>query len=220
MDGTSMASPFAAGAAALVIDAMEQQGITWDFGSSQHSRYVKMVLCATASETNMNREGGNNNPTLQRASAGPSGFPVGKDLYEGYGMINPDAAVEAISVVYAQHSSVSDTLGPGAYDRRVWARKIELTQGETFDPLLIVPADGDFDLYLYSATPGTYGTPIILASSTLAGNDVNESLTYNPVLDVNALLVIKRISGSGTFTLTTEPLPGRQSESGQWSDKC
>ena len=44
MQGTSMASPFAAGAAALVIDALQQQGITWDFYSNQHARYVKMVL--------------------------------------------------------------------------------------------------------------------------------------------------------------------------------
>jgi len=32
---------------------------------------------------------------VERATAGPNGFPVGKDQFEGYGMINPDAAVEA-----------------------------------------------------------------------------------------------------------------------------
>ena len=206
MQGTSMASPFAAGAAAIVIDAMQQQGILWDFGSSQCPRFVKMVLCATASETNANRENNSNNPTLQRASAGPSGFPAGKDLYEGYGIINPDAAVEAVSLTYAQSSPVSDTLGPGTYDRRVWARKVELKQGVAFRPMLEVPAGGDFDLYLYSATPSSYGTPVILASGTQAGNDVNETFSYTPPADANALLVIKRVSGSGTFTLTMPPL--------------
>jgi len=204
MQGTSMASPFAAGAAALVIDAMQQQGITWDFGSSQSSQYVKMVLCATASETNANREDNSNNPTLQRASAGPSGFPAGKDLYEGYGMINPDAAVEAVSLIYTPDSSVSDTLGPGTYDKRVWARKVELKQGVAFEPILAVPSGGDFDLYLYSTTPSAYGTPVILAVSTQAGNDVNESFNYNPISDVNALLVVKKVSGSGTFGLTSQ----------------
>ena len=204
MQGTSMASPFAAGAAALVIDAMQQQGITWDFASSQCSRYVKMILCATASETNASRENNSNNPTLQRASAGPSGFPAGKDLYEGYGMINPDAAVEAVSLIYTPGSLVSDTLGPGISDRRVWARKVVLKQGVAFEPILAVPSGGDFDLYLYSTTPSTYGSPVILAASTQAGNDVNESFNYNPASDVNALLVVKRVSGSGTFSLTSQ----------------
>ena len=95
-----MSSPFVAGCAALVIDAMQQNGVVWSYASSQHARYVKMVLCATASETNANRESGSNNPTLQRAAGGPSGYPAGKDLYEGYGMINPDAAVEAVSQTY------------------------------------------------------------------------------------------------------------------------
>jgi subtilisin family serine protease len=204
MQGTSMASPFAAGAAALVIDAMQQQGITWDFGSSQSSRHVKMILCATASETNANREDNSNNPTLQRASAGPSGFPAGKDLYEGYGILNPDAAVEAVSLIFTPGSSVSDTLGPGTSDRRVWARRVELKQGAAFEPTLAVPSGGDFDLYLYSTTPSAYGTPVILASSTQAGNDVNESFNYNPASDVNALLVVKRVSGSGMFSLTSQ----------------
>ncbi len=203
MAGTSMASPFAAGAAALVIDAMEQQGTTWDFSSSQCSRYVKMVLCATASETNANRESGTYNPTLQRASGGPSGFPAGKDLYEGYGIINPDAAVEAVTLAYTNYSSSSDTFGSGTFDRRVWARKVQLQQSIAFEPRLIVPAGGDFDLYLYSAAPSSYGTPVTLASSTQAGNDINESFTYTPLADANALIVVKRISGSGTFTLTT-----------------
>jgi hypothetical protein len=201
MLGTSMASPFAAGAAALVIDAMQQQGITWDFGSGQHSQYVKMVLCATASETNANRENGSYNPTLQRNSDGPSGYPAGKDQYEGYGILNPDAAVEAVSQVYTPGSLVGDTLGAGVYDRRVWARKVVLTAGTAFEPALIVPPEGDLDLYLYSETPGTYGTPVILASSTNNGAGINESFNYTASADVNVLLVVKRVTGAGTFEI-------------------
>ncbi|MGD0552817.1 MAG: S8 family serine peptidase [Sedimentisphaerales bacterium] len=204
MQGTSMASPFAAGAAALVIDALQQQGITWDFYSNQHARYVKMVLCATASETNIGREGGSYNPTLQRAGGGPSGFPAGKDQYEGYGILNPDAAVEAVTLTYTLGSSAGDTLGPGAFDRRVWARKIGLQHGVQVAATLTVPSGGDFDLYLYSNTPSSTGTPTILASSTQAGNNINEAINYTPPGDANALIVVKRVSGFGAFVLTTQ----------------
>ena len=42
--GTSFSSPFVAGCAALVIQAMERQGIRWDFASNEQPRYVKMLL--------------------------------------------------------------------------------------------------------------------------------------------------------------------------------
>ena len=204
--GTSFAAPFAAGAGALVIDAFQQSGGGWDFNSAQHPMFVKMVLCATASESNQNREGNLNNPTLQRANDGTNNFPAGKDQFEGYGMINPDAAVEAVSLALPLGTNSGD-LGPSASDRRVWARKLNLSAGETFAASLVVPVTGDYDLYLYSATPGLYGRPVILAASTQAGLGFNEFLSYQTPTNAGALLVVKRVLGSGSFDLIAKVPP-------------
>lgn len=192
--GTSMAAPFAAGAAALVIDALQQAGVTWDFTSSSHALLVKMLLSATATETNANREVGSGaNPPLGRAS-------TPKDRYEGYGLINPDAAIEAVTLTYAG-TTVSDSTNGGYYDRRAWARKVSLSSGQAALLSLAVPATADFDLYLYSGTPDAKGNPVILAASAAAGLDADESISYTASATETGYLVVKRVSGSGTWTL-------------------
>jgi subtilisin family serine protease len=199
--GTSFSAPFVAGCAALVIEAMEQQGVAWDFNSSQRARYVKMLLCATASETNVKREDNYLHPTLQRADAGPNMFPAGKDAYEGYGIVNADAAVEAARKTHTGIGEVSESLGAAATDRRVWARSVRLIAGGDILLSLDVPAGADFDLYIYSTAPSTTGTPVLLASSTSAEAGADESAAYSPSSDMTVLVVVKRVTGSGTFTL-------------------
>lgn len=199
--GTSASAPFVSGCAALVIEAMEKNGTTWDFTSSKLPRYVKMLLCATSSETNANRESGDHNPTLERAAGGPQDFPAGKDAQEGYGLVNADAAVEAVCQTYSPGANVTAELGGDATAKRVWARTVKLTAGADLNLALDVPSQADFDLYLYSATPSETGTPVLLASGTSATLGGDESLGYAPTSNTTGLLVVKRVSGTGTFTL-------------------
>ncbi|MFA5865320.1 MAG: S8 family serine peptidase [Phycisphaerae bacterium] len=195
MEGTSMACPCVAGACALVIQALEQSGVTWNFYSSSHPLLVKMLLCATCTESNANREvSSGTNPTLGRA-ASP------KDLYEGYGMINPDAAVEAVLLVYS--SGTTGSTDGGYFNRRAWGRKVTLTSGSPVKFTLNVPSTGDFDLYLYSSTPDSKGNPIIRASSTNAGNGTGETINFMPSVSETSYLVIKRAAGYGSWTLTS-----------------
>jgi Subtilase family len=206
--GTSVSAPFSAGCAALVIQAMQKQGIEWDFSSSRHPLFVKMLLCATASESNQPREGaGGSDPTLDRDNPGPNGYPIGKDPYEGYGMINPDAAIEAVSLVCTNGISNNVIFGGGTTDRRVWARTVNLTGGHLFTASLELPPTGDFDLYLYSSEPSSNGRPVLLASSAQCCNATSEVLSYASPTNSSAFLTIKRIEGSGTASLVTDDLP-------------
>ncbi len=211
--GTSVAAPFVAGCAGLVIDALQQKRLEagadpndlWDFYSSDDALFVKMVLCATATETNESREDedGLFSPTLQRAEPGPMNYPVGKDPYEGYGIVNADAAVEAVFLEYEWGSSERDVLGEDPADRRAWARRVVLSPEIDCRVILANPPDGDFDLYLYSGTPNPTGTPRILASSTNAAPGDQESIAHTPAeQDDRAILVVKRVTGWGQFQLT------------------
>jgi len=190
----------------VVIEALERGGLEWDFASDRHPRLVKMLLCATATETNANREGGDLHPTLERNAGGPDGFAVGKDRYEGYGLINVDAAVEAAASVHTPGSPVSVELAGGPADRRAWASKVDLAAGCGIEVWLENPDEGDFDLYLYSMVPSDTGTPIILASSATPQAGAEEFLRYTAQTDCAVLLVVKRVSGSGAFRLDSARL--------------
>jgi hypothetical protein len=101
------------GCAALVIEALEKQGISWNYHSPDQPKLVKMLLCATANETNAGREGkdASFNPPLNRAEGDANTFPAGKDAYEGYGLVNVDAAIEAFSLTHVPGSVENTELG-------------------------------------------------------------------------------------------------------------
>jgi len=198
--GTSMAAPFVAGAAALVIDALESNGFVWSFSNSSGPLLVKMLLCATCTESNSPREASSGaNPTLGRA-ASP------KDLYEGYGLINPDAAIEAVATTLTG-GTVSGTTGGQVFERRAWAWNKPVSAGERVLLCLDVPAGADYDLYLYSGSPDAKGNPVIRASGTssVAGND--EQIDYTAAISETLYVVLKRVSGNGGWSLTLDNVP-------------
>ncbi len=148
--GTSMASPFAAGAAALVIDALQQSGVPWSLSSSAQPLFVKMLMLAAATETNAGREEGfGNAPTLGRAA-------TPKDSFEGFGLLNPDATVEALTTSLSatwtgnaeQHSAPRGSSGSDAPG----GRKVSLVNGANLTLNLSVPSTADLDLYVYAGT--------------------------------------------------------------------
>jgi subtilisin family serine protease len=204
MQGTSMAAPVIAGAADIVIQAME--GYTkWNWTRSQ-ALQPKMILLMTATETYPNlREPSNSaySPTLERG---------GKDVHEGYGRLNLDAAVEALLKTYQIGTTTTDTLGtpPTLSDVSVlgqklaWARNVQLVSGFKYNFTLNVPTAADCDLYLYNSTGTAYGEPSIVASSTTATTGGTEQFTVTAPYNGTYYIVVKRATettGSGMFSL-------------------
>ncbi len=216
-DGSSLAAPFVAGAAGLVIDAMQQAGTVWDFSSSAHPLFVKMILSATATETNTTRESAGFDPELNRNAGGTgdsAGWPARKDRFEGYGLINPDAAVEAVLLSSdAMIVFETDTFPGTLTGRRAWAHNVPLLSGLAVDCDLELENTLDADIYMFSETPDAKGNPVALAFGTTAGfgdglgGAVDENISFVPSATETGYLVIKRVSGSGTFELTCTGLP-------------
>jgi hypothetical protein len=191
--GTSYATPHVAGLAALIIQALESTGPSWGY-TQDEALLVKTIILMTATETNLPRAAGAGmDPPLDRG---------GKDVYEGYGMINADAAVEAVLNVWPGPTTSTQAIpfGEGPADRRCWATRLA-TEGQQLGISLAVPPGLDADLYIYMAGLQANGDPLLLASSTNPGTGQDESVVFTPTPGLDCYLVVKRISGEGEALL-------------------
>jgi hypothetical protein len=203
-----MATPIVAGAAEIVAQALGGYA-GWNWTRSQ-ALQPKMILLMTATETYPNlRESAASavSPTLNRG---------GKDVHEGYGRLNVDAAADAVLKTYQTGTSLSDSLGkpPKLADisvvgqRLAWARNVQLVSGVKYNFTLSIPSGADYDLYLYNTTGNAYGEPVVLAGSTTAALGGVENITYTVSLSGEYYIVVKLAredSGAGQFTLTSSP---------------
>ena len=189
--GTSQASAFVSGLVALLAEAKG----TWSHGSPEAPKWAKQLILMTASEINQG-ELSSYVPPLGRAVSP-------KDNQEGYGRINPDAALEAATLIYQVGNQEKATLGAKFGEKRVWARSLELDRANEYTFTLQNPTQGDFDLYLYEGDPDENGEPVIAASSARAKYLDEEISRFHPDQSGKFYLAVKRVSGLGQFTLTS-----------------
>jgi subtilisin family serine protease len=191
--GTSMATPHVAGLVALMIQAM---GADWTHTEAD-VLYIKNILCGTATEV---RNGEtydiySNPPTLNRGA---------RDLVEGFGKVHGDAAIEAFLTTYTAGTNVTESLSNSPFGMQSWARKVELVELIEFTAGIEMDGSADFDLYLYDPSVDVTSASAILASSTTATAGLPENILYTPANNKTVYLVVKRVSGSGSFTLSAE----------------
>jgi len=197
--GTSMAAPAVAGAANLLIEAMGGYP-NWNY-SELDARRVKALLLMTATETYpLTREiYANYSPVLNRG---------GKDVHEGYGRLNIDAALEACSQKLPEGSSKTAWLSSSLiapFDKHALAGYADLQAGEDYYISLNVPTGADFDLQIYSNIPTANGEPILVEArnSTVLGQD--EEIWFRPNNTGRYYIIAKSISGAGFAELYYKP---------------
>ncbi len=190
MKGTSMATPAVAGAASLVIEAMGGRP-NWGY-TGEEAKLVKALLLMTATETYpLTREVDTSySPSLNRG---------GKDIHEGYGRINVDAAIEAYTqdLTIENYSKYLYSSQAYSFGKHAIGSYLNLYKDEPLQLTLDVPAGADFDLYLYNCSATSIGEPTIIASSTSAVLGQDESINIVIPSDGKYFIVAKAVSGQG-----------------------
>lgn len=191
--GTSMATPHISGLVALMIQAM---GSDWT-GVEADVLRIKNYICGTATEVRLGESYGgyHNLPSLDR------GY---RDKIEGFGKVHGDAAIEAFLSTYTAGTNVTESLSSLPYGMQCWARKVELVELIEFTAGIEMDGSADFDLYLYNPSVDMTSNNAILDSSTTATQGVPENILYTPANNMTAYIVVKRVGGSGSFTLQAE----------------
>jgi hypothetical protein len=203
--GTSIATAIVSAAINLLIEAKWGTWNQWNnLNLTKWVKVIKTMLLLTASETNLEREDDPSTTSVDESDYSPSislaPLTSGlKDVHEGYGKLNIQAAIDAFTKSMAINTIIYGSLSSSQENplgNHVYARRIILTQNEQYlFNLTDVDENADFDLFLYSNESDNYGEPILLESSQKWYGDFN-SFYFTPKKNqTECILVVKAIEG-------------------------
>ncbi len=210
LHGSSISAAIVSAAMNLLIEAKWGDWDGWNAQDlSKWSKILKAILLMTASETNLERE---NDPQtdIDESDFSPSifnGFASSlKDIHEGYGRLNIQAAIDALTRNVEVNTIINDHLVSSSINplgKHVFARKIHLVANTQYEfNLSNINQDSDFDMFLFSNESNQYGEPILLESTQKFFGDF-DTFYYTPQEnETECILVVKAIEGSSNFNLT------------------
>jgi len=212
MQGTSMASPFVAGLAQLVIDALIQRG-DWSY-SWESAKKVKQIICMGTFEVGNIKDSMYNGgepanydgddipqtPTIDRTE---------KDITEGWGRISVTAAIQSITHWISLNSTESFFFDGSSLGNQVEIRQVELIEGEVYyvrGELNGTPVI-DADILVFDKHPTDSGDPSLLAYSTRDQGSIEE-LSFIAPENGTYYIVTRWVGGGyeGYCNLTIIPL--------------
>jgi hypothetical protein len=217
--GTSIATAIVSAAINLLVEAKWGNWTEWNsLNLTEAVKYIKATLLMTASETNLEREDdpftpedeGDLSPEL---STSPLITGI-KDIHEGYGRLNIQAAIDALTKNISVNTTVSDSLvssQDNPLGNHVFARKIELNKNKQylFDLSVNNWWNSDFDAYLFSNESTKYGEPILLEASRKSYGDL-DYFYFTPMENqTSCIIIVKAIDGDSTFTLNISTIQNK-----------
>jgi len=208
--GTSIATAIVSAAINLLIEARWTNWNQWNnLNLTEWVNYIKAFLLMTASETNLEREEdpstssdeSEHSPSLSLAPM-TSGL---KDIHEGYGRLNIEAAIDALTKFMDVNSSIIGNLissQENPLGTHVFARQITLEEDIQYSfNLSIADINTNFDMYLFSNESNQYGEPILLESSRKWYGDFDYFYFTPKKNQTNCVIIVKAIDGNSDFTL-------------------
>jgi len=207
--GTSISAAIVSAAINLLIEAKWDTWTEWNNQNlSKLVKNLKAILLMTATETNLERE---NDPQtdIDESNYSPSlynGLFNGlKDEHEGYGRMNIQVAIDALTKSIEINHSINNHLTSSEVNplgNHAFARKVSLQKDiQYLFNLTDVDGTAEFEVFLFSNESNRFGEPILL-ETTQKWYSFSDFFYFIPKYNqTDCIVIVKAIEGYSNFTL-------------------